>query len=284
MVIDELLKLGLEKLQKREYTNPTLEVRLILAKLLDVDKSYIYAYGNKEVSKDIVSTFLELIEKRAEGYPIQYLLGEKEFMGLDLYIEEGVLVPRSDTEILVEFIIDYINKNYKDIRIDVLDLCSGSGAISLSIAKYCPNTSVYGIDIGNIPIKVANINKERLGLTNVDFIKGDIFEPLPEDKRFSIIVSNPPYIPKEEIRSLQPEVGFFEPKLALDGGDDGLDFYRKISKEAKLYLNKKGLLAYEIGYNQANEVRDILIKEGYINIEIIKDLQGLDRVIVGILE
>lgn len=284
MVINELLALGLDMLNKDEFNNPSLEVRLILSQLLNVDKSYIYSYGEREVSKEIENEFLRIIAKRAKGYPIQYILGEKEFMGLDFYLEDGVLIPRPDTEILVEYIIEFINKNYKDKKINILDLGIGSGAISLSIAKYCPKTFVYGVDIGDIPIKIASINKEKLNLSNVEFLQGDLFEPLYNydmKGKFHIIASNPPYISKEEIEKLQREVRFFEPRLALDGGIDGLDYYRRITKDAKNFLIDGGLLIYEIGYDQGQDVSNILINEGYENINILKDLQGLDRVVMG---
>ncbi len=206
-------------------------------------------------------------------------------MGLDFYLEEGVLIPRPDTEILVEYIIDYINKIYKNKRIKVLDLGIGSGAISLSIANYCKDVLVYGVDISDTAIKVANINKNRFRLSNVNFYKGDLFkaiELLDLEKEFQIIVSNPPYIASKEIETLDITVKDFEPRGALDGGVDGLDFYRKITPESRRYLKDNGLLIYEIGYNQGEEVRDILLDEGFRDVSILKDLQGHTRVVLGI--
>lgn len=283
MVINELLKIGLEKLSSLEFSNPQLEVRLLLSKIMDKDKSYIYAFGDKEVSDDIGEEYLKLIEKRAKGYPIQYILGHTEFMGLDFYLEEGVLVPRPDTEILVQYVLDQIESKYQEAKVKVLDLGIGSGAISLSIANYAPNSFVYGVDIGDIPIKVANINKERFGLNNVEFIKGDLFQPLGPSlkKSFHIIASNPPYIPKDVILGLQTEVRDYEPRLALDGGEDGLDFYRMITSRAKEFLVDKGLLIYEIGYDQGLDVKNIMLEYGFKEIDILKDLQGLDRVVLG---
>lgn len=284
MVIKELLKLGVDIIKENEYGNPNLEAMLILSKLLNVDRSYIYTHFDINVDEDIKERFLELISKRALGYPIQYILKQKEFMGLDFYLEEGVLVPRPDTEILVEYIIEYINKYYKEYSINILDIGIGSGAISLSIAKNCPNTFVYGVDIGDIPIKVANINKKRFNLSNVKFFKGDLFsgiDGLSMEGKFQIIVSNPPYIPRMDIDKLQAEVKSYEPRLALDGGIDGLDFYREISNKAMKYLKRNGLLAYEIGYDQGEAVRDILIDEGFNDIQVLQDLQGLDRVVLG---
>ncbi|MBU5436748.1 peptide chain release factor N(5)-glutamine methyltransferase [Tissierella sp. MSJ-40] len=285
MEINKLLEKGVDLIKDREFGNPVLEAILILSNLLNVDKTYIYTHGKDEVSQEVEDKYLKLMNKRASGYPVQYILKEREFMGLDFYIEEGVLVPRPDTEILVEYIIEYIKEEYGKKKINILDLGIGSGAISLSLAYYCRNAEVYGIDIGDIPLKVANINKEKFNLNNVNFYKGDLFKAikgLSLEEKFHIIVSNPPYIPREEIDKLQDEVKDFEPRLALDGGEDGLDFYRRITPKSKTYLIKGGLLIYEIGYDQGKAVRDILTKEGFQRVSILKDLQGLDRAIFGI--
>lgn len=271
---------------RRKFKDNLQDGVLILSKLLDVDKSYVYSFGERQVPKEIEEKFIELMTKRQKGYPIQYIIEEKDFMGLPFYVKEGVLIPRFDTEVLVEYIIDYINRNYKDKNIKVLDLCSGSGAISLSIAHYCKNTFVYGVDISDTALEVSNINKEKFNLSNVKFLKGDLFkaiENLDLEGQFEIIVSNPPYISKEEIKSLSSTVKDFEPLLALDGGQDGLDFYRKITRDSKSYLKNQGLIAYEIGYKQGEDVKEILDKEGFIDISILKDLQGHDRVVLGFM-
>ena len=276
MVINDLI--GKSKIDR-------LETILILCKLLDVDKSYIYTYGDKEVEDYIADKFLELMEKRHSGYPIQYILGEREFMGLDFYLEEGVLVPRPDTEVLVEYIVEYVKKNYKEDNINVLDIGIGSGAIALSMAYYLKNTQVFGIDISDTAIKVANINKEKFKLSNVNFYKGDLFkalEGLNMESKFDIIVSNPPYIKRLDIEFLDIQVKDYEPRLALDGGIDGLDFYRRITKKSLEYLKDNSLLIYEIGYEQGKEVEDILKVWGFKDISILKDLGGNDRVVLGI--
>jgi len=273
----------INNLLKKSQNSP-LDSILVLSKLLDVDKSYIFTYGHREVGDNIVDTFIELMNKRAKGYPIQYILGGREFMGLEFHIEEGVLIPRPDTEVLVEKTIEYINKRFSDKFVNVLDLGCGSGAISLSVANYCKNAIVYGVDISSIGIKVANINKNKFGLNNVKFYKGDLFNALEGvdiKDGFQIIVSNPPYIPSNVIEGLQTEVKDFEPRLALDGGMDGLDFYRKITRESKSFLKDKGLLIYEIGYDQGKMVEEILISHDFKNTTILKDLQGLDRVVLG---
>ncbi|NLV77048.1 MAG: peptide chain release factor N(5)-glutamine methyltransferase [Tissierellia bacterium] len=286
MDINSLLKKGVEIIGERKYGNPQLEATLVLSKLLGVDKVYIYTHGKEKVSPSVKEKFIKLMEKRATGYPIQYILKEKEFMGLDFYIEEGVLVPRPDTEILVEYILNYIDEKYKNEPINFLDLGFGSGAIALSIAYYRRNVNVYGVDIGDIPLKVGYINKDRFKLDNVKLYKGDLFqgiEGLGLEGKFHIIASNPPYIPIEDIEMLQTEVKY-EPLDALAGGEDGLDYYRNIIPKAKDYLCPQGLLIFEIGYDQGKRIKNILIEEGYKNIQILKDLQGLDRVILGIME
>lgn len=257
---------------------------LILSKLLNVDKSYIFTYGDREVADSIGEDFLRLTEKRESGYPLQYIVGTREFMALDFLVGDGVLIPRIDTETLVEYIIDYINEKHSGKKVDILDLGYGSGAISLSIAYYCKNANVYGIDISDHAYRLANKNKDRLALENVVFLKGDLFSALEEveiEKKFDIIVSNPPYIESDSIDRLDIGVREYEPRLALDGGQDGLDFYREITSKAGNYLEANGLLIYEIGYKQAEDVKKIFIKNGLRDIYVIKDLSGNDRVVLG---
>ncbi len=283
MEINQLLKIGADMIVDRKYGNPVLEATMALESLLDVDRIYIYTHGKEKVNDNIVDKFLELMRIRATGYPIQYILKEKEFMGLKFYIEEGVLIPRPDTEILVEYILKYGDINYQNKSVNLLDLGIGSGAIALSIAHYKRHINVYGVDNSDIAMKVANINRERYNLDNVKLYKGNLFKGVEElGIKFHIIASNPPYIPSEEIQTLQEEVKKFEPMAALDGGEDGLDFYRKIIPESKKYLEKDGLLIFEIGCEQGKDVSNLLLNEDFRDIEVLKDLQGLDRVVLGI--
>lgn len=256
----------------------------LLCKILNVDLSYIYLNMDKKIDKEDLEKFRSYIRLREEGYPLQYILGSWDFMGLEFYLEEGVLIPRQDTEILVEYIIDYVKKYYRDRPIDILDLCFGSGAIGLSLAYYIENSRLVGIDIGDIPFRVGNKNKEKLKLKNIDLIQGDLFQPLQEKdkyKDFHIIGSNPPYISKEEFLGLDRQVRDYEPRLALDGGQDGLDFYRRIIPESKKYLKDKGLLILEIGASQGKSLYNMMVNEDFKDVEILKDYQGLDRVILG---
>ncbi|NLY77150.1 MAG: peptide chain release factor N(5)-glutamine methyltransferase [Tissierellia bacterium] len=282
MEINELLKIGVDRIKGRQYGNPVLEATLLLGKLLNVDKVYIYTHGREQVPEEIVEKYMEAIEKRSKGYPIQYIIKEREFMDLNFYIEEGVLIPRPDTEIIVEYILEYIDRKHLQEQLYVLDIGIGSGAIGLSIAYHRKNTYVYGVDISPQALKVASINRNRFGLENVKIIESDLFENISNDIRFHIIVSNPPYIPTEDINSLQEEVKNYEPRLALDGGKEGMDYYRKIIPESKKFLREDGLLIFEIGYDQGPQVKGIMIEEGFKDIEILKDLQGLDRAVLGI--
>lgn len=287
MEINHLLKKGVDMIKDREYGNPVLEATMVLEDLLNVDRIYIYTHGKEQVPENTVDKFLEAMEKRAKGYPIQYIIGNKEFMGLDFHVEEGVLIPRGDTEILVEYVLKYIDENYSNKPVNVLDLGVGSGAISLAIAYYNKRATVYSVDLHEIPLKVANINKKKFRLENVQFYQGNLFEGIKAlglEGEFNIIASNPPYISKEEIETLQVEVKNYEPIKALDGGEDGLDFYRKIIPESKGYLKNNGLLIFEIGYDQGEDVKCMMGNEGFKNIQILKDLQGLDRVVYGTME
>lgn len=257
---------------------------LILCKLLNVDKSYIFTYGDREVSDSIGKDFLNISDKRQTGYPLQYLLGSKEFMGIDFYLEEGVLIPRNDTETLVEYIIKYIKDNYKDKDVNVLDIGIGSGAISISLAYYCKNAFVYGVDISDKALEIARKNKIIHAIENVEFIQGDLFKAIKDrdlKEQLHIIVSNPPYIESEVIDTLDKGVKDFEPRLALDGGRDGLDFYKRITLESRDFLKSDGLLIYEIGYNQGESVKNILVEAGFRGTNILKDLSGHDRVVLG---
>lgn len=297
--IEDLIKIGIETLGEGEYNNPLLDSQLLLCHVLNVDKIYTYTHKDQVVDSQSVDKFLKLIDKRKSGYPIQYILEKQEFMGLDFYVKEGVLVPRPDTEILVEYIIDIVNKGYfndKDL-LKIVDIGTGSGAITLSLAHYLKNVHVYSVDISDTALQVATENSRRLGLeSKVTFLKGDLFEPIDKlglQNSIDIIVSNPPYIPTKDISELQKEVAEYEPKLALDGGEDGLDYYRRIVNGYDKYLSDDGILAMEIGYDQGPALKkllddkktspvDISKKNHPHCIKIIKDLAGHDRVVVGI--
>lgn len=283
MEINDLLKIGREKLKDRDYTDPLLEARLLLSHALKVDSLYVYINGKEEVDGARLDLYLDLLEKRSSGYPLQYILNEANFMGLDFYVEEGVLIPRSDTEVLVEFLLDYIDSlKRKDVRL--LDIGIGSGAIVLSTAYHKPFIQAYGVDLMDKPIEITKRNIEAFDLDNVEIYQGDLFAALEGEEfysSFDIIASNPPYINSREMEGLQDEVRDHEPWSALDGGEDGLDFYRRIVREARSFLKKDGLLIFEIGHDQGERVSRLMLDHGYRDIRVLTDIQKLDRVVLG---
>lgn len=301
--IQNLINDGIKLLMQRDYNNPSLDIQLILMYLLNKEKIYLYTYKDELVDEETVERFYKMIERRNSGYPLQYMLNHQEFMGLELYVEEGVLVPRADTEILVEKIINISKTDrFKGKKIiNILDIGTGSGAIAVSLAHYIKNSRVTAVDISDIAIKVANKNKEKLSLENLQIVKADLFDDLnfkkvvndkiifeeyySNDSRkrvFDIIVSNPPYIESKEIDKLQIEVAKYEPRLALDGGNSGLLYYERIKEIAEDLICEEGVLSVEIGHNQAALVK-AMFKEikSVKNIEQDKDLYGNDRVITA---
>lgn len=222
----------------------------------------------------IYNDFLEIIEKRKQNYPLQYIFGKWEFYGLELFVDESALIPRFETEILVDEILKLDCKKDK-----ILDIGCGSGAISLALADNLKKSYVYGIDINKEAIKLSNKNKEKLNLKNVDFFEGDIFSNIKE-KNFDIIVSNPPYIDEIDMKTLEKELSF-EPQNALYGGKDGLFFYREIIINSLDYLSANGVLAFEIGYNQMEIISNLLIENGFEILIAKKDFAGFDRIIIA---
>ena len=284
--IEYLLNDGMNILKERDYNNPFLDLQLILMHLINKDKIYLYTHKEEIIDEEIVNKYYEMINIRNNGYPLQYMLHSQEFMGLDFYVEEGVLIPRPDTETLVEKIINLVkNSEYKNKPINILDIGTGSGAIALSLAYYIKNSNVTAIDISDTAIKVSNINKKKLNIENAEIIKGDLFGSLNiKNKKFDIIVSNPPYIEKEEIDKLQIEVAKYEPRLALDGGESGLIYYERIANIVKDIICDKGILSVEIGHNQAEEVSNIFKNTNIFDkIEIDNDLYGKTRVVSAYL-
>lgn len=259
---------------------PRLDVELLLQKCLgDVDRIYIHMNLNKELTNEQEEKFLSMINDRLNGRPIAYIVEHREFMGLDFYVKEGVLIPRPDTETLVEEIIDLC----KDKEVNILDIGTGSGAITVSLAKYLSNANLTSFDIADIPLGIGKKNSIKNGVEEkVKFVKSDLFSAIKDkDVKFDVIVSNPPYIRKSDMNTLHTQVKDYEPYNALEGGVDGLDFYRNITKHSNLYLNKGGILAYEVGHDQAQDVAMIMKNNGYTNIYTKKDIQGIDRVVIG---
>ncbi len=277
MTIKEALNKGMIMLKSNKIESPKLKSRLLLQYILKKPRQYIIVYDKNEITKQEQWEYFVNIEKLTKGIPLQHITHRQEFMKMDFYVDENVLIPRPDTEILVEEVINIANKIGNPV---ILDLCTGCGAIGISIAKNVKNAKIYAVDISEKALEVAKKNAEALRVKQkVNFIKSDLFEKLKKMK-FDIIVSNPPYIKKEDINYLSEEVQK-EPKIALDGGIDGLDFYRKIVKQGYEYLKLGSYLCFEIGFDQKIDVIEIIENENkYINTYCKKDLYGNDRIIV----
>ena len=275
MTIREALTKGMIILKSNNIETPKLKARLLLQYILKKDRQYLIIYDNKEIEKKEQWEYFVNIEKIANGVPLQHITHTQEFMKMDFFVNENVLIPRPDTEILVEEVINLAKKidNPK-----ILDLCTGSGAIAISIAKNVPSAEVLAIDISEKALEVAKKNSHKLQ-AKVKFEKSNLFSNIGKMK-FDIIVSNPPYIKKTDIKLLSNEVQK-EPEIALDGGYDGLDFYRKISNQAIDYLKFGSYLCFEIGYDQKEDVTEIIKNAKHFNNTYCKkDLFGNDRVIV----
>lgn len=281
MKIKDVLLNGISILKDNKIEDSNLKARVVLADLLGKNKEYLMIHGDEEIEEGLNKIFLDKIERLKNNEPLQYVTNKQEFMGFEFYVDKNVLIPQPDTENLVEEIIylsEKIRKNDKK-ELRILDMCTGSGAIAISISKLIENSLVYASDISKKALKIAEENSSK-NQANVLFFESDLFKKISELYKFDIIVSNPPYIETDTIKTLSEEVKN-EPMLALDGGKDGLDFYRKISKDAKKYLNEGRYLAFEIGYNQKLDVENLLKENGYKNIYSRKDLSGNDRIVVG---
>lgn len=265
---------GIDTLQRAGISEATLDTRLLLEYVCGTDRSTLYAHPDRELSAKEVKSFEELIERRADREPVAYILGYWEFMGLRFKVSPNVLIPEQDSEFLVEEALRHCEDGFK-----ILDLCTGSGCIALGILNYTNGTTAYCTDISDEALELASENAETLGFAErITFEKTDLFPG--KEMKADLIVSNPPYISSSVIETLQPEVKDYEPRLALDGGGDGLDFYRRIAAGARDYLFSSGYLIMEIGFDQADQVKQLLLDEGcYHDIEVIKDFSGNDRVV-----
>jgi release factor glutamine methyltransferase len=273
MKIKEALYACINNLKENNIDEAHSKARRLLAFTLNVPKEYLIINNEKELSKQDFEYYKNYITRLINGEPIQYIIGKQEFMGIEFNVNKDVLIPQPDTEILVEETIK-IAKEYNKPK--VLDLCTGSGAIAVSIKKYVPEAEVFASDISIKALQLAKINNID---NNINFIESNLFENI--NNEFDIIVSNPPYIRTEEIKSLSKEVQN-EPLIALDGGQDGLNFYRDIIKQAHNYLKSNGKLCLEIGDEQKDAITQILKSNfNYTNIKYYKDLQGNDRVIIA---
>lgn len=277
MNIEEILKKEINNLKQNNIENSTLKAKILLENILNVKKEYLLIHSEEEVKQEDKIKYENCIKELIKGKPLQYITNNQEFMGLNFYVDENVLIPQPDTEILVEKAIEIAETTQKN---KILDMCTGSGCIAISLAKKINNAQITAVDISNSALKVANKNAINNNVENkIKFVNSDMFNNIEE--KFDIIVLNPPYIETETINKLEIEVQN-EPHLALDGGIDGLKFYKIIANNAFEYLNENGYLLLEIGYNQQNSVTQLLQDIGkYKNIETIKDLGGNYRVVIA---
>ena len=269
----KLYETGKDRLEKAGIQEAALDARLLLEEVCRTDRNTLLVHGDRAVTEEEETQFRIFIERRSTHEPLQQITGWQEFMGLRFSVTEDVLVPRQDTETLVEEVMRYLRDG-----MEILDVCTGSGCILLSLLRYSNGCRGVGCDISEKALAVAGQNAKELGIS-AQFIQSDLFESI--EGRFEYIVSNPPYLRKDMIPNLMEEVRDHEPLIALDGGEDGLDFYRKITREATEHLYSGGMLFFEIGYDQGEAVKLLMEEEGYEEVTVSQDLAGLDRVVYG---
>ncbi|MCM1091666.1 MAG: peptide chain release factor N(5)-glutamine methyltransferase [Butyrivibrio sp.] len=275
MTYRECYEKGVGKLTEAGVPEASLDARLLLEYVCDTDRNTLLAHSDREVTADEQNRYKEIIARRAGRIPLQQLTGTQEFMGLRFTVNEHVLVPRQDTEILVEEVLRSLHDGMR-----ILDMCTGSGCIILSLLHYSNDCEGVGVDISGEALAVAAENARRLCEgSDLTLTESDLFEHV--EGRFDIIVSNPPYIRRGEIAGLMPEVREHEPLQALDGGEDGLFYYRAIVEESRAYLVSGGLLYFEIGFDQTAAVTALMEQAGFVDIQMVKDYAGLDRVVYG---
>jgi len=274
------------------------EAETIIVHCLETDMATLLR-DNPGIPDRVIEKIDAFLERRSKREPLQYILGYVDFLGMKIKIGKGVLIPRPETELLAEEAVKTIRSQKLNPpvppfakggngRVTILDLCTGSGCLALALAKEFPLAYVYGTDISEVAIRYAKENAEINGIKNVTFLNGSLFEPLGELftihsllLTFDLIISNPPYIRKDDIRNLQPEIKEWEPVEALDGGDDGLNFYRSIIPESRHYLKESGCLMLELGFGQADAVRRIAENAGFTDISFKKDYSGIERIFIA---
>lgn len=274
MTYRQLYEYGVTALAQADVEEAKLDARLLLEHICHTDRNALLVHGDSSRNEEEEQRYRACIEKRAARLPLQYITGEQEFMGLTFHVNEHTLIPRQDTEILVEEGMRHVSGGRK-----LLDMCTGSGCILLSLLKYSKECEGTGADISEEALKVARENCQNLGLT-AKFIQSNLFENLSQEK-YDMILSNPPYIRTAVIETLMPEVREHEPLQALDGKEDGLFFYRRITEEAGAFLEKDGWLLFEIGCDQGTQVKELMEKQGFSKVTVRKDYAGLDRVVSG---
>jgi len=274
MTWKEAYEYGQQQLNNAHIDEAKLDAWYLLEYATGMSRTMYYLHMDEEMDAKQVTMYKEYIEMRAHHIPLQHITGVQEFMGLTFHVNEHVLIPRQDTEVLVESVLNIMRPG-----MNILDMCTGSGCILISLLKLGANSTGVGVDISKEALDVAKENAEKIGV-DAKFLQSDLFSEV--DGRYDVIVSNPPYIRTEVIEELAEEVKFHDPCLALDGKEDGLFFYRNIVKESPNHLKKNGKLYFEIGYDQGEAVRTLMEEAGFREVTVKKDLAGLDRVVFGV--
>jgi release factor glutamine methyltransferase len=283
--IAEVLKKAERRLKDAGIQNPRLDAEVMLASVLGIERYRLFIIKNNLLDENATQKFINTVKKRCLGFPLQYLIGHQEFYSLDFFVGPEVLIPRPETELLVEHVIQWAQT--RTGRLKICDIGTGSGCIAVTLARYIPNAMIYATDISQDALNLARKNAKLHGVSaKITFLKGDVYQPLFEydlvDK-LDVIVSNPPYIPSGDLKKLQKEIRDFEPLVALDGGKDGLEFYRRIILGSRSFLKPSGLLALEIGFNQGIRVTDTARKLNiFRSIKIKKDYSNKDRIFLAI--
>lgn len=274
------IELSTEYLNKKGVPSSRINAELLLAHVLKSSRMNLYLKFDQPLADEEIENYRNLISRRGKREPLQYIIGSVEFYGLQFYVDKNVLIPRQETELLIETILLKYNSNAK---LKILDIGTGSGNIAITLAKHLPNSSILSIDVDQNALDLAKKNVELNKISgNLDLLKIDLFKIL-ESKidTFDVIISNPPYISIKDYRNLEPELLNFEPKVALTDDNDGLSFYRFISENAKFILNKGGEVFFEIGFQQSINVKNLLLNNGFKDIEVKKDYADIDRIIIG---
>ena len=274
----DALEYGKQRLLECEIEDANLDAWLLLEYVSGISRSWYFIHENEEISEDDIEEYQILIEQRGKHIPLQQLTKEAYFYGMKFFVNENVLIPRQDTEVLVEQVLS-LSKEKENLKL--LDMCTGSGCILLALLANLKQASGTGVDLSEKALEVAQRNGEELGI-EVSWVQSDLFDKVSGS--YDIIVSNPPYIETSVIEGLMDEVKLYEPRMALDGTEDGLFFYREITMQAGKYLKNNGILAFEIGYNQGKAVSEFMKENGYEEVQVLQDLAGLDRVVTGRIE
>lgn len=274
------IELSTEYLNKKGVPSSRINAELLLAHVLKSNRMNLYLKFDQPLADEEIENYRNLISRRAKREPLQYIIGSVEFYGLQFYVDKNVLIPRQETELLIETILLKYNSNAK---LKILDIGTGSGNIAITLAKYLPNSSILSIDVDQNALDLAKKNVELNKISgNLDLLKIDLFKIFDSKiDTFDVIISNPPYISIKDYRNLEPELLNFEPKVALTDDNDGLSFYRFISENAKFLLNKGGEVFFEIGFQQSINVKNLLLNNSFKDIEVKKDYADIDRIIIG---